>query len=500
MSCDIVELLPDPTCLMYSMRYVGYTLNTALADIIDNSIAAGASSVSVQYRWNDGKPWIAIIDDGCGMSKTELTAAMRFGGEVSPAEKRNPSDLGRFGLGLKTASLSQCKKLTVISKKNNVFNACIWDVDAVIGSSTWSVSLPSIGMLKEDDIINKLLSRLESISSGTIVLWQKIDNLSQSAKKGSAESNFSDVMGRASEHIGSVFHRYFIKEKGSSVVRIDFNDTIVEGVNPFGLAVPARQELQQEIISLEGQEIVVQPFVLPHSSKISKQDYEKYGGEDGYLHNQGFYVYRNRRLITKATWFRIIPKTELYKLLRIRIDIPNSLDHLWQLDVKKSTVTPPLVVLARLRELLPSLKDRGRRPYTKRGTRPISDTVYMWRREFSNNKVSYVLNEEHPFVKPLVMDANGEVDKQKLSFLRIISGAFPTESFHVDVNNDTKTVIVSAAQKNEIESAVRDLIAYYVGKKLEKSEILEKITRYESPVSRDRLNEILEEVLKNGKD
>lgn len=495
MNYDTVELLPNPAFLMQSMRHIGYTLETALADIIDNSIAADATAISVQYRWNDANPWIAIIDNGRGMSADGIKEAMRFGGKLCPTQNRSVSDLGRFGLGLKTASLSQCKRLTVISKQDGIISACVWDVDTISKSTVpqWSVILPTYEMLEQDAVISKLLFLLDDVSSGTIVVWQKLDSLAETSKKGSAENNFAEAMAHASEHIGLVFHRFFIMERGSKVIKIDFNGTIVESINPFGLAVPARQELQEETITLEGQNIVIQPFVLPHISKVSKQDYEKHGGEDGYLHNQGFYVYRNRRLIIKGTWFRIIPKTELHKLLRIRIDIPNSLDHLWQLDVKKSNASPPLAVLTRLKELIPSLSERGKRPYTKRGSRAIHDVVYIWRREFVNNKVSYVINEEHPFVRNLVTDENGNVDQQKLSYLRIISGAFPAESFHVDVNNDTKTVIVSAAQQDEMENAVRKLISGCREMGLDKAAIMEIMSKNELPVSRERQEELLEE-------
>lgn len=479
---------------MQSMRHIGYTLDTALADIIDNSIAAGASSISVQYRWADSNPWIAIIDDGCGMSEDELKAAMRFGGEICSTAQRRSTDLGRFGLGLKTASLSQCRRLTVVSKKTGAVGACVWDVDALSESTDpkWTALLPSIEMLKADRVVAELLPRLDGVESGTIVIWQKLDNLSEDSK-GFGSSNFNEVMVRASGHIGLVFHRFFVMEKGSRVVRIDFNGIEVEGVNPFGMAVPARQELQEETIPIEGSRVVIQPFVLPHSSKVSKQDYEKCGGEDGYLHNQGFYVYRNRRLIIKSTWFRIMPKTELTKLLRIRIDIPNSLDHLWQLDVKKSSAYPPLPVLVRLKELLPKLSSRGKRPYTKRGTRAISDKVYIWRREFSDGKVSYVINDDHPFVKALVQNEKGEVDAQKLSYLRIISGAFPSDVFHLDVNSDDKAVIVPIAQKDEMENAVRNLIASYRAIGMNYETVRANISQNELPVSGERFEEILKE-------
>lgn len=495
MNCDTVELIPNPAFLMQSMRHIGYTLETALADIIDNSIAADASCISIQYRWNDLEPWIAIIDDGCGMTKEGIKEAMRFGGELCPAESRSPNDLGRFGLGLKTASLSQCRRLTVISKRDDAINSCVWDVDSLtnLPDPQWTAFLPPIEMLNADPVIAKLMPRLESVSNGTIVLWQKLDNFSPGSPKNSAEHNFSDVLAHSCEHMGLVFHRFFAMEKGSKVVRIDFNGTPVEAVNPFGIAVPARQELPEETIIVNGQDIVIQPFVLPHSSKVSKQDYERFAGDGGYLHNQGFYVYRNRRLIIKGTWFRIISKTELTKLLRVRIDIPNSLDHLWQLDVKKSHASPPLAVLTRLRELLPALAFRGKRPYTNRGNRAISDKVHIWRREFTNGKVSYVINEEHPFVKNLVTNENGDVDLKKLSFLRIISGAFPSDSFHVDVNSDTQTVIVPIAQQEEMERAVRELINSCRNCGMSKESIFEHMTRNELFVSGERLEELITE-------
>lgn len=501
MNSETVELVPNPAILMQSMRHIGYSLDTALADIIDNSISANASIISIQFRWNNANPWIAIIDDGCGMTKNDLHEAMRFGGKLPPTQSRSDIDLGRFGLGLKTASLSQCRRLTVISKKDNIINSCVWDIDNNINLQPprWDALILSTEQLYVDTVTSGLLTHLEKTPSGTIVLWQNLDNLSEEMNKnGYAQSNFSETMAQASKHIALVFHRFFSMEKGHKAVKIDFNGTVVEGINPFGTAIPARQELQDETILLENQIVNIQPFVLPHNSKVSKQDYDKLGGEDGYLQNQGFYVYRNRRLIIKATWFRIIPKAELTKLLRIRIDIPNSLDHLWQLDVKKSTVSPPLAVLKRLRELLPALTNRGKRPYAKRGTRAITDITYLWRREFANDKVSYIINEEHPLVRNLIVDANGEIDKKKLSCLRIISDAFPAQTFHLDVNNDTKTTIVSTTKKDEAEDIIRELILQYYDLGLDKEAILRNMSKNEFPIPEDRCEELVEEVL-NGK-
>ena len=488
------ELLPNPVFLMESMRHIGYNLKTALADIIDNSIAANASLISVSYRWNEGNPWIAILDNGCGMSFDKLLEAMRFGGMVSPNQERNTSDLGRYGLGLKTASLSQCKRLTVISKQNNTINGCTWDIEELskLSDPKWSVLRLSESELKEDPSTSFLVQKLNQHDSGTIVLWQHLDAILEN-NKGSTENHFLEEMNSASDHIGLVFHRFFVMEHGSKIIKIDFNGTTVQGFNPFGMAIPARQELTEEVLDIEGKKITIQPFVLPHHSKVSKQEYEKTGGDDGYLHNQGFYVYRNRRLIISATWFHIIRKTELTKLIRIRIDIPNSLDHLWQLDIKKSQATPPAIVLMRLRELLPGLIERGKRPYTKRGSRAISDIVHIWRREFENGNVSYVINEEHPLVQCLAKDEQGNIDPQKLSCLRIISDSFPKDAFHVDINSDSKTSIVPVVEQDELEKTIRNLISSLHLMGMDQSLLVNNMSKTEFPISEKRLKEIIEE-------
>ena len=310
-------LAPHPAILIQSMRCIGYTLETALADIIDNSVTAEAKRISVQFRWNDGKPWLAVLDDGCGMSEMELCEAMRFGGDSAPFDKRDTHDLGRFGLGLKTASLSQCRRLTVVSKHSGRFSALTWDVDylAKAKSLEWNALVPETGDLP-------LLDELSQHNSGTLVLWQNLDALTFDGNRKATEAQFNEMMVRASDHIALVFHRFLAPdEPRRKALKIDFNATPVKPFNPFGSAVPARRELTAEIITVQGKKIGVQPFVLPHYTKISRTEYEKAGGEDGYRDNQGVYVYRNRRLIVKGTWFRLTPKTELTKLLRVRVDM-----------------------------------------------------------------------------------------------------------------------------------------------------------------------------------
>lgn len=493
-----ITLAPNPAILIQSMRCIGYTLETALADIIDNSITAGARNISIQFRWNEGDPWLAILDNGSGMSEEKLREAMRFGGDLSPSDKRDAHDLGRFGLGLKTASLSQCRRLTVVSKSDKVHHALEWDVDylSTARSSEWYACVPTVKEMQDDAVVSLLLDNLSR--TGTLVLWRKMDALVSDDKRKATGAQFTEAMARVSDHIALVFHRFLASdEPGRKAVKMDFNNTPVEPFNPFGSAVPARRELTAEAITVQGRKIGVQPYVLPHYTKIPRSAYDKTGGEDGYRDNQGFYIYRNRRLIVKGTWFRLTPKTELTKLLRVRVDIPNSLDHLWQLDVKKSQAHPPQIVLDRLKEVIQHITNEGRRVYTRRGTRTLSDTVHIWGREIADSKACYTLNEEHPFVRPLVESGNGGVDPHKLALLRVISGAFPVHTFHLDANNDSLE-IVSPAKSEETVQTVATLIRTLREAGVIESAVKKQLEKTELPLSEKDLSELIRKEYTNG--
>lgn len=495
---NFIEIPPNPSYLIQSLRYIGYTLDTALADIIDNSLSAGASQISVTFRWNSGKPWIAILDNGCGMGEQKLREAMRFGGGASPQESRELSDLGRFGLGLKTASLSQCRQLSVVTKQNNIVSALEWNLDLLRNSTEWSAGVLDETDLRKDAITEGLLDELCTWGSGTVVLWREMDALATEEKKRISENNFTGLMSNASKHVALTFHRFLSPdEPGRKAVKMDFNGTSVEPRNPFGSAIPSRRELTAETFCIEGKRIHIQPFVLPHFTKTSRTEYEKVGGEEGYRDNQGFYIYRNRRLIVKGTWFRLTPKTELTKLLRVRVDIPNSLDHLWQLDVKKSQASPPQIVLERLQEVIQHITNEGRRVYTRRGSRTVSDTVHIWGREIADGKACYTLNEKHPYVKSLVENEKGDIDPQKLALLRIISGAFPVHTFHMDANNDC-VEIVSPVKNEEAVQTVIMLIRALREASLDENAIKRQLDKTELALSKEQVVELIETEFSNG--
>jgi len=451
-----INLPPTPSSLVESMRDIGYSIETAIADIIDNSITAEAKYIDVRFSWNKNNPWLAVIDNGLGMDQEELIAAMRFG-SMSPLEVRTAEDMGRFGLGLKTASFSQCRCLTVMSKKNNITNCVQWDLDLISASENneWALSL-----LSEDEIVSDselpFLAKeyLASKISGTIVLWKNIDRINEGTPVKNHESMFNQTINNVRFHLELVFHRFLSPDPGQSKIEILFNKSQLNSFDPFNTSKAA--ELHEEEFRFKGECIHVQPYVLPHHNKVSKTEWKEYEGKAGYLHGQGFYVYRNRRLIVYATWFRLIPKNELTKLLRVRIDIPNSLDSLWRIDVKKSNAFPPSGVRDELKRIIKKIEFAGKRVYKQRGQRVSSEIkTPAWERIAKDNQLYYKINNDHPLIEQHI---DSLTEPQRELFLNIIStleSAFPRDTFYNDIATNPEQEIVNNLGREQIEGILK---------------------------------------------
>ena len=309
-----IEIEPNPASLIESMRDIGYSLSTALADLIDNSITARASSIQIFASPLGTNPQIGILDNGEGMLEEALHEAMRLGSN-SPLANREPLDLGRFGLGLKTASFSQCRRLTVVSRINERTVSARWDLDHVGATGKWEIQLL-------DDL--SAIPWVSSLGSqGTLVVWENLrfgSNNPESDRKETKE--FNRQFDEALSHLELVFHRYLAGEPGHRKVSIAFNNRPLVPFDPFHSRHPATVVGPKEQIRLDGKIIRVQPFTLPHHSKVTPNEWKHYGGKGGYLRSQGFYLYRARRLIIHGTWFGLASQTELTKLARIRIDMP----------------------------------------------------------------------------------------------------------------------------------------------------------------------------------
>lgn len=336
-----LQLDPIPSVLIESMRDIGYSFESAIADIIDNSITAGAKHIQIEVR-SEGNPAVAIIDDGDGLSRDQLIAAMRMGSS-DPREQRSLGDLGRFGLGMKTASFSQCRRLTVYSSQSGVANAFTWDLDYVVETNSWSViEQTNFQEVNFYDIFP---------STGTVVLWEKIDRLGQQSSSGKkVTSSFERLVSDAEEHIALVFHRFLAGEPSCSKVDITLNGRQIEPLDPFNKKHSATILGPEEL--LPGG-VVMQAYTLPHRKKYSSQkEYEKYGLRGGYQRNQGIYLYRAKRLIIHGTWFNLAQKTAITQLCRVRIDIDNTNDEDWKIDIKKVSAQLPEEARATIRRLL----------------------------------------------------------------------------------------------------------------------------------------------------
>lgn len=490
-----VSMPPLPSALMESLRSIGYTIDTALADLVDNSITASASRVSVRFLWENGHPWIAIIDNGCGMGESELQDAMRFG-SASPTSVRGENDLGRFGLGMKTASISQCRQVTVCSKKDGLVFACEWDLDRVssTSSSGWMLGVMDSESISKDPLLASLVEEtLEDEDSGTIVLWRNLDTTLAGTERVDSERRFSEIMDSSRQHLQTVFHRFLSAERGHKRIAIDFNNSPLEGFNPFGPDIPARQELPAEEIRIDGEVISIQAFVLPHRNKVSREQYELYAGDGGYLHNQGFYVYRNRRLIVKATWFRLMKKEELNKLIRVRIDIPNSLDHMWGINVNKSQVTAPEIVRKQLRKIIDRISARGKRVFQRRATALRENgNVAVWRREVKEGRITYSVNHEHPLVADVLNQVPKELRHRLESSFRMIADSFPLDIYYNDAAND-EVDIQHGADEETARSLCKQVMQALLDCGLSGDKLRDQILQTEIPGASEQMKyELLE--------
>lgn len=429
---DTLEVIPDPVSLIESMRAVGYSIEAAIADLIDNSISAQADEIDIQYDATD-YPFVAILDNGRGMASNELTNAMRHGSH-NPSDQRDPSDLGRFGLGLKTASLSQCRKLTVVSKKDSIVSARRWDLDVVQKSGRWLVVVPALSELKK----LPMFRRLESLSSGTLVLWQDLDRLTAGAADPQAEMTVK--LAPLYEHLALVFHRYTHKEDGIDPVRLTVNGLEIPPRDPFLRNNTFRQPLEGQVIRHERGNVHVLPFILPPVSNLSPEEISLAGGKEGLRGTQGFYIYRNRRLVIWGTWFKLVPKEEFYKLTRVQVDIPNSFDDLWALDIKKSAAYPPDAIRKRLKELIPHFADTSKKTLTYPGRKQASKGfVPLWTRiEPRHGAFRYELNMDHPVIQSLSSRLAEDDQKYFQALVGLFGDALPFESIYADMCADRR--------------------------------------------------------------
>ena len=420
---------PNAASLVESLRAVGYSLQTAIADLADNSLTAGANRVEVKFCWAGEDSAVSIIDNGRGMDRAQLIDALRPGAS-NPLEPRDSRDLGRFGLGLKTASFSQCRRLTVHSKTQaGEETQRTWDLNHVGRTNEWRLIEVS------DPVVSEMVTELAKFKSGTVVVWQGCDRIvppGTSPDDEKAQRRFLESASRVIEHLALVFHRFM---EGIPPIKFHVNGNPVKPFDPFLTTEKATQQLTEETLKLRGQSIVIRPFVLPHHSKMTKEAYERAAGPRGWTQSQGFYIYRNKRLLVDGEW--LLPglrKDDHYKLARIQIDIPNTLDSEWQIDVRKARATPPTVLRDRLMQIAQLSRTNASNIYRHRGARlrnSQDELVLLWDRRLSHGKAKYELNRAHPFIQR-ILDGSCCSPKNVESLLRLVEETVPVPTITID--------------------------------------------------------------------
>lgn len=442
---DIVE--PYAPAMLESLRAVGYNIQTAIADLIDNSITAGAKNIWLTFAWDGPNSHIAIGDDGDGMSESTLTDAMRPGSR-SPLETRNTYDLGRFGMGLKTASLSQCKRFTVRSKTADTSAATrCWDLAYVKATGEWRL-LKSASTGSEHK-----LARLDQSSTGTVVLWEILDRVVDSNDQcnDKAHDHFLKEIETVEQHLAMVFHRFL---EPAQNLRIYINSRQIEPWDPFLRDEVATQYLPEENFYNSGARIIVQPYVLPHHTKIDQTRNDDAAGMNGWTAQQGFYIYRNRRLLVDGDWLGLgFQKAEHYRLARIQVDLPNSLDEAWKIDVKKSKARPPNALKLDFKRIAGLTRKSALEVYRHRGGALVGErqeSLFPWQRKVRHGKTFYTVDREHPLVQEVLKASKSQ--KAFNALLRLLEETIPVQQIWLDSasNPGEQTTLFEEAPSEEV--------------------------------------------------
>ena len=344
----VEEIIPAAKRLINSLRDIGYSFATAVADLVDNSITAKATEIEIIIEFNGEKSFLCIADNGIGMSREKLIEAMRYGSN----EEYDNDDLGKFGLGLKTASLSQCQRLVVASRMNSAsanINAFCWDLDHIEQTNRWEV------IDSDTPALNAKFNKMLKNSCGTVVYWYRLDRIVgyKYPKGDSAKKRLLAMCRELEEHLSMVFHRFLSGEVPGRRIKIVLNGHEVRPWDPFARHQPKTRIFKSEKIRLEYEgnvaHVIVEPFVLPHQDDFRNlNEHKNAAGPKNWNLQQGFYIYRGNRMIQSGGWNKFRTVDEHLKLARVGISFTPELDEAFNINVAKMRVKIPEQIHAQL--------------------------------------------------------------------------------------------------------------------------------------------------------
>jgi hypothetical protein len=429
----VIDQSPSPRSHIKTLMRIGYTLNSAVADVIDNSIAANAKNIEVYAPPGMDEPIISIIDDGFGMDLDELTANMRIGCK-DPDEERQKGDLGRFGSGMKTASFSQARRLTVVTqKKGHALVAAQWDIDKVEKTDSWCLEV----FETEEIAAIKGLGANFPKGSGTKVIWSKLTCLEVGSHAQDHDTELATQLSDLRSYIALHFHR-FMSGADKRVFRL--NKAIIEPIDPFMVGARGYQEGPSERMRCKGGQIVVQTHVLPHYKNMVAERLEKLGGTAGIAQNQGLYIYREKRLISAGGWLGMSSNSQLGALARVQVDIPSSLDNDWSTDVKKASLQMPHRVQRGLKKFLADPVKRSKRVHRYRGKQDVANNFWKVCEDENTKVITYQIDAENELLDELLQQSDADEKHMLVAYLKQLSATLPINHIYEKMSERPRDV------------------------------------------------------------
>ena len=496
------ELPPHPYLFVKSIAEQGYSLSTAIADLIDNSITANAKKIELLFDLSTFPFRVYIADDGNGMSEAELDINMAFPSR-DPEIKRDSDDLGRFGLGMKTASFSQTRKFTVLSRKNtSSYASRSWDVEHLKGGK-WEILINS---QQENDTIldeytilsEELLENDSSFMPNTVILWEglyKFESKNPDKLNEKKEALQNEIDEDLRDHLRLVFHRFIENPKFQLKIRI--NNTIISSFNPFpGLSdarwlQPIHKNHAGELITLKG-------FILPaRAIKESRHGFSNWTiGKRNLTDMEGIYVYRKDRLIISGGWNRLVKKSPHFQLGRLMVDIGNNSDDLFQLNVSKSSIKTPFEIKQAFLRSIVSIKNEAVHEYRRGINRILKekssskvDVIPLVNTKTTGSGEIFSLNPDFPLIDEVINKLDEHGKKIFKHLIKTING------FVNDLSNaENDSVFITTESELIQEEELEYLYQLWSSRNITLKDIKRK---YYSIYHRQEEHQIIDQFLKN---
>jgi hypothetical protein len=493
------DVTPNPEYLIKSIAEQGYSLESALADLMDNSISANADKIEVLIKMDQEPFTLFLADNGDGMDEETLKVNMHFP-STSPTNLRNSNDLGRFGLGMKTASFSQTRKFTVISRKKGTtrYSGRTWDIE-ILKNNKWNL------LVNTEEEINNLLNEYkkqsqenfnsyEHYEANTIIIWYGLykyeEYLEESNRKTALKKEITEV---TADHLSLVFHRFLDRKKSPLNIRI--NNVMLNPFNPFPTNENDLRPIEFKQKGFGTDSIKLEGFILPSRciDETKQSNITQWTTKHRSLTDmEGIYIYRADRIILFGGWNGLIKKAPRLQLARLRVEIGNSVDHLLHLNVAKSQVIIPHDLKDAFEEYINQLKEESIKEFYNRGTKKIptkkEKAISLFERNPSNKGMLLEINTNFPVLQSL----NSELSVSAQAKLKIVLKMINTQINTIRQSHEDK-VFLGLEQSNDISTkelleTIKSLKENGIDVQIIKTEILPKLGY--------TLNSFPEEILK----